>query len=263
MSRGFARNGWPRGNEIITGADFVAHATPHTKGSWVQIDASAVQDVVGLWIGSLLTIGIAATDTSMLLDIGIGAAASEAVVVSNIPVGGLAGSSTSARMFFLPIYIPAGTRIAGRIQAVITVDIFRPLVVLEFGGRPGTWGGYTIAETIGVDTATSAPTTGDLADNAWDEAVASTLNSYRAVTFHPCVAPGAATSAQVTTVDVGVGGAGAEQVLGTWWVATDTNELIQGMAGPVFIEKNVDAGSRLAIRKNGTGDLSGALIGWR
>lgn len=263
MSKGFARNGWPRGNEIITGADFVAHATPNTKGSWVQIDASTAQDVVGLWIGSLITIGISATDTSMLLDIGIGAAASEAVVVSNIPVGGLAGGATTARMFYLPIHIPAGTRIAGRIQAAITIDIFRPLVVLEFGGRPGTWGGYTVAETIGVDTATSAPTTGDLADTAWDEAVASTVNSYRAITFHPCMPPGAAASGAVMTVDVGVGGAGSEQVLGTWWVSTDTSEIVQGIAGPVFVEKVIDAGSRLAIRKNSTADLSGALIGWR
>lgn len=266
MSRGFARLGWPRGNELLAPADFVAHATPHTKGSWVEIDAAAANNVVGMWIASDVTIGVANTDTSMLMDIGIGAAASEVAVVANIPVGAHGGSVTNISKipFFLPIHIPTGTRIAGRIQGAVTVDVYDPSINLVFGGRPGSWGGYSIAETIGVDIATSGPSTGDLADNAWDEAIASTANSYRALTFHTCVPPAVtAISATSVLVDIGVGGAGSEQVLGTWRVLTSSSEIITQWEGPPFIEVEIPAGSRLAIRKNGTTDLSAALIGWR
>lgn len=260
MSKGFARNGWPRGSAMVLSSDFVASATPHTKGSWVQVVASAADNVAGLWIRSNITIGNNGVDTSMLLDIGIGAAASEAVVVPDVPVGG-AGVKLA---LYLPIYIPAGTRIAGRVQSAVVSDTYGPEVCLVYGGRPGTWGGYTIAETIGINTATSGPTTGDLADNAWDEAVASTANSYRALTFHPCSVPGSTSAtAGSVSVDIGYGAGGSEQVVGAYRTQLTVNEQIPDFVGPNFVEKAIDAGSRLAIRKNGTADLSGALIGWR
>lgn len=260
MSKGFARNGWPRGSEAILAADLVASATPHTKGSWVQIDASLARNICGLTIAPDASIGQTTVDTSMLLDIGIGAAASEAVVVSNLPVGFLgAGVQT-----FLPIHIPAGTRIAARIQGAVVSDTYAPVVILHFADRPGMWSGYALAETIGVDTATSGPTTGDLTDNAWDEAIASTANAYRALTCH-ITGPAGSTTLQVgiQTVDVGVGGAGSEQLLGSYAVRTASTEIVTHITGSPFIEVAVPAGSRLAIRKNTTNDLSAALIGWR
>jgi len=125
------------------------------------------------------------------------------------------------------------------------------------------WGGYSTADTIGVDTATSAPTTGDLADNAWDEAVASTVNAYRALTFHPCIIPSGTSTGGGSLVDIGVGGAGSEEVLGSFNATGTAAETITRFEGPPFIETDIPAGSRLAIRKNTTTDLSGALIGWR
>lgn len=243
---------------MITPADFIASATPHTKGAWVQIDASLARDICGLSIVSDGTIGTGTSDTSMLLDVGIGAAASETVIVSNVPVGYL-GSGVQT---FLPIHIPAGTRIAARIQAAIASDTFAPIVVLYFADRPGMWAGYALAETIGVNTATSAPTTGDLTDNAWDEAVASTANPYRAVTCH-ITGFGTVMTNGVQTVDVGVGGAASEQILGTYITRSTNAETLTHIIGPPFIEVAIPAGSRLAIRKNTTNDLSAALIGWR
>jgi hypothetical protein len=259
MSKGFAFNGWPLGTELINSADLVAHATPHTKGSWVEIDASTARDVVGMMISSGLTIGVSAVDTSMLLDVGVGAAAAETVVVADIPVGGHQGG----QWFFLPLHVPAGSRIAGRIQGAVTVDIYRPVVILLFGGRPGSWGGYAIAETIGIDTATSAPTTGDLADNAWDEAIASTANAYRALTLHPSILPSAGQNgSSLGLIEIGVGGAGSEVALGGMLVGGNTIESIS-FSPFAIVEQSVAAGSRLAIRKNNTGDLSACLIGWR
>src|SRR3990167_591478 len=260
MSKGFARPGLFRGNEFITVGTLTASATPHTKGTWVQVDASAARDVCGMIFRTTTAVGASGVNTSMLLDVGVGANPNELAVVADIPVGYHANDRAET---FLPIHIPAGSRISMRIQAAVVSDTYVPNVNLLFAdGRPGSWRGYSIADTIGVNTATSAPTTGDLTDNAWDQAVASTINPYRAITFHPC-GFGTAMATAVLLTDVGVGASGFEQVLGTWRPQTTNVEIIIDNTGPPFIEVDIPAGSRLAIRKNGTGDMSGALIGWR
>jgi hypothetical protein len=113
-----------------------------------------------------------------------------------------------------------------------------------------------------VNTATSGPTTGDLTDNAWDQAVASTTQMYRALTLHSCQVP-ADTDMQAgfLILDVGVGAAGVEQLLGSWFISTNGSEQLDGDS-PWTLEAEIPAGSRLAIRKNSTNDCSAALIGW-
>lgn len=260
MPVGFPRIGWPTGSEaFLSVADFVADATPHTKGGWIEIDASTARDVCGIWLAPDNSIGVSNTLCGMLLDIGIGGAGSEVAIVSNVSWGNYGLGVPQ----YLPIHIPAGTRVAARIQATVTVDVFAPVVVLCFADRLGSFRGYSIADTIGVNTATSLPTTGDLTDNAWDEAVASTAQDYRALSVHFALPDNAATGGNFG-VDIGVGAGGAEQVLGSWIVlVTSSSEIIQAVLGPPFIECDIPAGSRLAIRKNTTQDLSAHLIGWR
>lgn len=264
MSKGFARPGRPRGGEAYGGTagfNVTANVLPHNKGAWLEITAATAKDAAGLWMFINDNIGSSTVDTSTLVDVGIGAAASETVVVANIPIGGL-GRGLGV---FLPLYIPAGTRIAARCQSAVISKIAALAFILEPGSRPGMWAGFTIAETIGVDTATSGPTTGDLTDNAWDEAVASTANPYRAVTLHMCQPPGnaAITGGTQTVVDVGMGAAGSEVVIGSGRASLATNEILERHQTPSFIGADIPAGARLAIRKNGTSDLSAALIGWR
>lgn len=257
MSRRFAKAGRPTGSEHILSANLVAHATPHTVGSWVEIDASVAQDCCGLWIASDTVIGVSATDTSMLLELGFGAAAAEQSQVQ-VFVGGAA-----ANLFtYLPLHIPAGTRLSGRIQGVVTVDIYTPRVILEFArGRFG-WGGYSVATALGLNAATSAPTTADLADNAFDQVIASTAAPYRALTVHLGVNVNAAVNTSAT-VDVAIGGAAAEVVLGTWVYQVLSTEILTAMAGPIFVECDVPTGTRISLRKNATTDLTGHVIGWR
>jgi hypothetical protein len=212
-----------------------------------------------MWIASDVTIGVGTTDTSMLMDIAFGASGSEVIQVTNIPFGAH-GFDVPV---YVPLYIPQGVEVRGRIRGAVASDVYDPRITLVYGGRAGAWGGYSIADTIGVDTATSGPTTGDLTDNAWDEAVASTAQAYRALTLHVCVPPGdTAVAAGVIFIDVGVGAAGVEQALGTFDARNTTSEIVEWFTGPHMIEAEIPLGSRLAIRKNGTDDWSGALIGW-
>lgn len=258
MSRRFARLGGPTGSEQYQGAaNLVASATPHTMGPWSTIDASVAQDCCGLWIGSNAAIGGSGVDSSTILELGFGAAAAE---VTQVQVA--VGYHLDNIAQYLPLHLPAGVRLAGRVQSAVVSKIYTPQVMLEYAVGRFAWGGYTVAEAIGLDMATSAPTTGDLADNAWDEAVASAANPYRALTMHLCGSGVAMTNANIR-VDAGVGAAGSEAVLGTWFCKTSSAEQVFALFSPRFVEVPTPAGARLALRKNNTADLSGHLIGWR
>jgi hypothetical protein len=115
---------------------------------------------------------------------------------------------------------------------------------------------------LNVAAASSGFNHGDLTDNAWEEIVASTTVPYRAVSFVPMINLAAATAVNIA-VDVGQGGAGTEQVIGSWWVRTNTTESITADLGPRYIVKQIPIGARLAARKNSTADLTGTIIGWR
>lgn len=257
MPKGFPRVGWPRGSLVVTPTNFTASATPHAKGGYQSISAGVAENCVGMWISSDVTIGATGVDSSMLIDIAFGGAGSEVVQVANIPVG-YHGVDVQ---FFIPLHIPAGTSVRGRVQALIASDVYDPRIMLVYGGRAGLWGGYQIADTIGVNTATSQPTTGDLTDNAFDQAIASTTRAYRALSLHLCGTTTSLSGADLT-FDVAVGGAGNEQIIGQWECSTTTAEIVNRISPTMFFEKSIPEGSRLSIRKNSTANMSGALIGW-
>lgn len=262
MSRRFARNGWPRGSEMFTAGTITASATPHTKGSWVDLDASVSRDICGFYISATAAIHTSANDTSVLMDIGVGSTgnAVDQIKVNNIPFGGWGIDMP----LFVPLHVRSGERLAARIQSAVVSKTFAPRIVLCFADRSPGWGGYSEADTYTANTATSGPTTGLLTDNAWDEAVASTTNPIRALTVHLCQPPADTTlQASTFTVDAGWGAAGSEVSLGTASAVTSSAEAVQGHMAPLFIEAEIPAGSRLALRKNSVNDLSGLLIGWR
>lgn len=109
----------------LTGAPPVATVvTPTvsaTKSAWVQVNAATTRDYCGL----LLNIdNQALPDTTnfpgLAVDVGIGAAASEQVIVANLAVTHAAGSHPYF-WFFIPVDIPRGTRVAVR-AALSTVS---------------------------------------------------------------------------------------------------------------------------------------------
>lgn len=257
MSRRFARADWPTGSEAYVTANLVAHATPHTATTWTEIDASVAQDCCGLWMASNTVIGVSATNTSMLVELAFGGSGSEVSVVQWYVGGHAIGIPV-----YLPLRIPAGTRLSGRIQGAVASDIYTPIVILEYAHRGFGFQGYAVAEPIGLNAATSAPTTGDLTDNVYDQAVASSANPYRALTAHFGVNGNAATAATLT-LTVGIGGAGSEVALGDGFCRTLATEIMSELIFPGVMGSNIPSGTRLAILKQGTADLTGHLIGWR
>jgi hypothetical protein len=124
---------------IFWNATPVASATPHTKGSWIQLVAATTADIYGLLVFSTTNTSSSAADSSSLLDVGVGASGSEVVAVADLAMGyrGAGLGASGAEVVAVPnicatassaesltptdqgawlVDVPAGTRIAARYQ---------------------------------------------------------------------------------------------------------------------------------------------------
>lgn len=132
----------------------VSGGTAHTKGNWAQITASAPIDVKYLFLRGNTTAATGAA-TPFLMDIGVGAAGSELVVFPNLDCGFTPGNWSA----IVPVDIPAGTRIAARMQGLTTGTTFQ--VVFDMIGEVDIAGGPAgVAQWVayGADTANSRGT---------------------------------------------------------------------------------------------------------
>lgn len=227
-----------------------------TGAVWVEVIASTSGHVdwVAIWLSNT---AVSAANTSSLVDIGIGAAASETVIVSGLPAGYHSNKTTAYPVpgcCMIPVTIPKGTRIAVRMQSAVTLKTAIVHMETYFQGlRCGS-----VVDTIGADTAssrgTNMPTT-----NVYAELIAATAQPYQALVM---VAPfsTAATTAATVTYTLGAGAAAAETALLTAAVTTNNGEegkidLRQG----VIYSGHVPAGTRIA-GKQSTGHASRDMI---
>jgi hypothetical protein len=104
--------------------------TPNTKGAWTQIVAATTRRIRRLVIGIAHTGGVAGL-RNWLLDIGVGAAAAEVVVIPDIPIIGETNASMlQPASIFFDREIPSGTRLSARVQCGTASD---PLNMALYG----------------------------------------------------------------------------------------------------------------------------------
>ena len=109
-------------------------AAANTKGSWVQLSATVPYPI--RW----LALGFANLDTSWsttrwLLDIGVGAAGSEVVVVPDLPLSGDVINDHYASLCYsgFPVSVAAGARLAARCASSSTVATERNVELVAYG----------------------------------------------------------------------------------------------------------------------------------
>lgn len=239
-----------------------ADATPHTKGAWIEVVSATTHATTLIEMWADVDVSGAATGT--LVDIGIGGAGSEVVVVPNIPIGSWINAANTQRnaSIALPLSIPTGARVAVRIQSVVVSHT--AAITIGFSG-----GGALIpaptAEIIGSDTATSRGVyVGGVA--TYVQITAGTASHYRYLVMVPS-ASNTALPNLTASFDLGVGPAASEVALGRIWVDSTTIEAIGvGARLPVWamsaITPGAPAGSRLAVKpSSGSNALDFALIG--
>jgi hypothetical protein len=218
----------------------------HTKGAWTELTASLVQEANGLIVNFR-------TYKRGSFDLAIGGAGSEIIVAANMltGLGGLA-AGTGYPWYSIPITIPAGTRLSGRVQlADLAASALMAVYALTGGfnldpvlSNCATYG-FVAASTKGtdIDPGATIHTKG-----AWVEFAASLTHPVKAVIVAFDHADATSNAYTTWLVDVGLGAAGSEQVLiPNIAIAYDTPRIIQALCTPV-IRASIPAGSRVSLR---------------
>jgi hypothetical protein len=229
----------------------------NTKGNWVQLIASTPRQANGFW----LIVGASSGGSDDLIDIGIGPAGSEVVVISNL----LFSFQRTSYCIFVPLMLPAGVRVAARAQTytsgnypsvglILNTPGFLPSSVLSrcttYGANEADSGG------VSVDPGITAHTKG-----AWTEIVAATTNPIKMLSaINGCASTNHTYNYQFL-FDIGMGAAGSEIVVVPnlyFYVDADPFKFIPMTFGPFMV--NIPAGSRLAIRMQSTGIADGVRL---
>jgi hypothetical protein len=219
-----------------------ANSAAHTKGVWAQLISSTSADA------SLLNLNIAglatnALNTASLLDIGTGASSSETVIASNIAIGAAGGT-----LIEFPYKIPSGTRIAARMQSVVTG--FETCTVRAVAIDAGDYAtAPTSIDVTGSNVATSSGINFAGASNTWVEGISSTTRPYRAVGLVLSAHNNALANVTNGAFQVGTGAAGQEVNIGETrynYSASEVGTTVQPYS--VLFGHNIPSGSRISVR---------------
>lgn len=247
VAAGGGAQAWPERVDSVRNISVTSSATAHTKGAWTELIASTV--AAGDMILVYIVNNTAGTATEGLLDIGIGASGAETVIVANAVGGQLAASGTQPTFRndqIFPVAIPAGSRVAARLQNVASArTAVVGLAVLSTG-----YNSPTALDTIGATTATSRGTNLPTS-NTYVQLTASTSQAYRAIVMVPLGAT-SNTAAATSVYTLAKGAAGSEVALGTLTVATNASEFttIVGDEVPFVLWESIPAGTRLAVKQS-------------
>ena len=228
-----------------TGTVITASATANTKGSWAQIVAATPISASSVIV--MLSSPSAAGD--YLVDIGTGIANFETILVPNILY--CRRASDACAHFRLPVGVPAGARLAARVQSTSASATVAAAIMLLSHGFPGMahFGfiqdyGTALADSGGVSVDPGATLN---TKNTWSQIVASTARPARWLMISiGNVGNNVRTNAN-WLFDVGIGSAGQEHVIlaNMGLNAFGTPDLVQPLVyGPFPVA--IPSGSRIA-----------------
>jgi hypothetical protein len=236
------------------GAVVTAHSTIHTKGTYTELIAATAFDsyLVEVFMSE---VGAGTTATAALVDIAIGAAASETDIISNLNAGAaaiFAGANVqpAGQKYTFPLYIPAGSRVSARCQALISSDTVNVLVRLWGGPTAPVWAGQQVT-TYGANTATSlgvavAQGVSD-AEGSWTEITSSSTAPMSWLSWGVGMNADTTVQGGYNYLDVGVGSATETAVMENFNYRTGTGEQIS-YAGSAGAPVSIPAGERIVAR---------------
>jgi hypothetical protein len=235
-----------------------AAGSANADGSWVQLIASTAIEASGF---SLRKIGTFANgvNTSMLMDIyvGDGALNPVSVIVDDYQLGfsfEQAGQISIYPNHFLPIYIPQGVQVIGRIRCATASRSVILSMDLVGDGRAPTFKKCT---TYGAVPASSAGTTltapgGNNAEAAWTELSAAITDPIYAIGYGLGVHGTTVTNATLFH-DIGAGAGGSERVVVADLYSQNVSNPIIGSESPMgrfagYLDQPIGIGERLVAR---------------
>lgn len=233
------------------GTRATASASTNTKGSWSQVTASLPHDAYGFWL-TMAGTATSATSTDGLLDIGIGAADSEVVLVPDLLAGWLGTPTQGPRTLFIPIFIPKGTRVAIRNQGVIAADTVDCMFHFKSGDPANRGLLFSGCDAYGIVSASSAGlahTPGNTgAESTWANIGSATSKSYGAIL--PLIqSSNTTTTAIAYHWELGIGSV----TLAEWYYMGNTGEYLNGPFPAEPAAVNIASGAQLQVRAEASG----------
>ncbi len=236
----------------------ITAGSSHVKGSYIELIASTSFDYnsIDLKIREF-------SQGVKLLDIAIGGAGSEEVVIPNITVNFIGGAGGCASLL-LPITVPEGSRISARLQAAA-------------GGASmevsGSGYGGSFFNSTGLGTVTDYGTVlgsskGTVVDpgattntkGSWTELTSSTSSDSKECLLGIGINGNTIAGPNRWLVDIAIGGGGSEEIINSdIQLVSNTAEAISPIFVPIPIQ--VPTGTRLAIRSQcSTNDATDRLL---
>ena len=241
------------GATLTPGTPLPGSATTDVPGAVTEV-ITAVQNTQHSW-GIAINIGatgFGAVDSRAVVDILVGGATDDLLIPRLICGHTSPGAGGMGFVYFFPLHIPRGVRIAAQLTDA-RPDTTARIAVTLFGGSPPPWrvGRKVVAYGTGLyGQALTVSSSG----------AAAGVTELAAATAEDLIAfmPGFQTGATVFTAlmfNVGIGvGAAPEERIGTWWWGHEvTNRLIVGPHLPWPVFRDVPAGSRLTMMASSSG----------
>ena len=232
-----------------TGTSITASASANTKGAYVELVSAANNDLDSNSI-ELVFDGLNSALGDFLVDISVGDAGFEEVVIHNVYVKTTSTPGALVSRVTLPISFQSGVRISARCQANNSSLAINMFIILSSGNFKQPTG-FSEAVAYGDDEATS---TGTLVARSsvgvfgsWVEITASTTDEIHAIAIASHRQGGSWQNGKYN-YQVAVGSAGNEEVIiSDILSATTASESGSGLlAGAYMVE--VAIGQRLSIR---------------
>ena len=217
----------------------------NTKGSWAEVEASLSHNIEYFTINPRLS----TAGRTMAIDIGVGAAGSEKVLVADLfYTSGNAGPVSAG---ILPIRASKGQRLAVRFQSnnSASAPVFD---IYAYARGPLGMMGYGRAWTLGVNltdtTAVSVDADGGGSFGTWFQISSSTPAPFRAIQMFFGHHANAALSSIAWDFQIGVGAAAAEKIVLQFSANASVDS--DAIAGSPTVPYPVDipVGSRLSCR---------------
>lgn len=232
----------------------------NTKGSWVPCVASTSSDtgLICLHLVGFQPSG----DRGNLCDIGVGPTGQEQVLVSNIAFGNT--SFSQIPMIVIPAFIPAGSRVAFRLQTAASSGGFNPGLTLNTTPDARLLPSVSTGiDTYGANTATSRGTALLTAAGQYREIAAATTRPYQALVLVPSNGnPSASGSAGVNTMTLAIGIQGLEIDVLSVYNSNGFNSPGNPCPPFLWVGRHVPAGTRLSVKHNAAsnGNLLEAVV---
>lgn len=222
-------------------------ASVNTKGSWVEASTASPYEANGIIVNVRQSV---AGSPSCMVDIGVGAAGSEVVVVPDLLFSSRLGHPATV---WLPIKIREGSRIAVRCQCTSTANIPQVTITL-IGGSLNQPPGYSRMLAYGVVAGTSRGAVVDAGaaantKGAYTQITAATTQPIKWLLAAFTAGANAALADSSSLIDIAVGAASSEvviipDILMGKQLASDV--LTPQLFGPVPVD--IPEGTRLAVR---------------